>query len=123
MELDGVVGRFAPLRRSFVVRVILSAVRLDPADGADASEASGLAGCVGGNGGRGVVAHPADRAAIAKNKEVREMNMVFSVFVSFHFRCLLLRNWTQRAHYLNERHDAGARARLPERAIRFQATK
>jgi len=67
MESDGVVGCSTPFRRSFVVRVASSEERLGLAGGADASDASGLAGCVGGNGGRGVVAHPANRAAIAKN--------------------------------------------------------
>jgi len=67
MESDGVVGCSTPFRRSFVVRVASSEERLGLAGDADASGASGLAGCVRGNGGRGVVAHPANRAAIAKN--------------------------------------------------------
>jgi hypothetical protein len=41
-----------------------------------------------------------------------------SVFVSFHFRLQVPAQRTERAHCLNERHDAGARAWLPERAIR-----
>jgi hypothetical protein len=77
MESDGDVGCSAALRRSFVVRVASSEERLGLADDTDASGASGLAGCVGGNGASGVVAHPANRAAIAKNGKIREMNMDF----------------------------------------------
>ena len=70
IESDGVVGCSAPFRRSFVARVASSEERLGLADAADASGASGLAGCVGGNGVRGVVAHPANRAAITKNGKI-----------------------------------------------------
>jgi hypothetical protein len=75
MESDGAVGCSAPFRRSFVVRVASSEESLGLAGGADASGASGLAGCVGGNGARGVVAHPANKAAIMKTGKIREMNM------------------------------------------------
>jgi hypothetical protein len=75
MESDGAVGSFPSFRRSLVVRVASSEERLGLAGDADASGASGLAGCVGGNGGRGVVAHPANRATIAKNGKIREVNM------------------------------------------------
>ena len=70
MEPDGLSGCSAPFRRSFVARVASSDESFGLAGGSDASGASGLAGCVGGNGVRGVVAHPANRAAITKNGKI-----------------------------------------------------
>ena len=87
MESDGVEDCCVFFRRSFVVRVDSSAERRVLDDGAEASGASGLAGCVGGNGARGAVAHPAKTATTAETGKIREMNMDFSVFVRFHFRC------------------------------------